>query len=135
MARTKVMSIPDFLRDGWREERTIDVVFAHMERHKVKYRVIGSTVVLFIGLSGVAFAADTSTAGIDKRANEIYHKILSVAKWVIVGKGAIDIIKHVSDGDLQAAKKGFLGYALVYGMLYALPWALDEIDHLFEKDV
>ncbi|MEF3311394.1 hypothetical protein PV433_21165 [Paenibacillus sp. GYB004] len=92
------------------------------------FKTAGITVVL-LAIPASAFAAST---GIDVGAEKIYKKLLNVGKWVIVAKGGIDTIKSVADGDLQAAKRNFLGYLVTYAILWALPWGMGEIDKLFE---
>jgi hypothetical protein len=124
------MSIPDFVRNGWREESTIRSFIVHLERHKIKYRIIGTVIILFLGFTDVSFASGT---GIDVGAEKIYKKLINVGKWVIIVKGGIDTIKSVADGDHPAAKKNFLGYVVTYAILWALPWALSEVDKLFEN--
>lgn len=129
MAVTQTMSIPDFLRGAEWEDTTIRSIIAHFEKHKIKYRIIGTVVVLFLGLSDVTFAAST---GIDAGANKIYRKLVNIGKWVIIIKGAIDTLKSVSDGDLPATKKNFLGYGVTYLILLGLPWMMSEIEKLFQ---
>lgn len=92
------------------------------------FKAGGVTFILFAGLPDISFAAGT---GIDVGADKIYKKLLNIAKWVIIFKGGIDTIKNVADGDLQAAKKNFLGYGVTYCILWGLPWMMKEIDKLF----
>jgi hypothetical protein len=93
-------------------------------------KAAGLTFVLLTALPDVSFAAGT---GIDVGAEKIYKKLLNVGKWVIIVKGGMDTIKSVADGDLPSAKKNFLGYVVTYAILWALPWALGEVDKLFEN--
>lgn len=99
------------------------------------YKVIlvgGLTLVmLHSGLGSSAFAS--GTIGIDKGAYEIYKKLLSVGKWIIIIKGGIDTINAMMAGDHGAAKKGFLTYLVVYLILNGLPWAMDQVDGLFNE--
>lgn len=127
----KTMSIPDFVRNGWQEERVIDTFLAHLNRHKIAYRIIGTTVILFIGLTDVTFAA--SGTGIDAGANQLYKRVINIGKWVIIVKGGIETIKNAADGDFQSVKKGFLGYGITYAVLWALPWMMHEIEKMFES--
>lgn len=124
----KSMSIPQFVRHGWQEESLIESLLDHLKRHKIKYQVIGTTVILF-GVADTAFAS----TGIDEGAKRIYSKVINVGKWIIIIKAAIDTFKSVSEGDLTAAKKNFLGYVLVFAMLWALPWALGEVEKVFAE--
>lgn len=124
----KTMSIPDFIRYGWQEESKVDVFFAHLKRHKIKYRIIGTAIILFLGVSSVAFAS----TGIDAGAEKIYRKLINIGKWVIICKGGIETIKSAADGDFEQVKRGFLGYGVTYAILWGLPWMMEEIEKLFE---
>jgi hypothetical protein len=95
-------------------------------------RSAGLSLVMLTGLEASAFAAGT---GIDAGANKLYIKLLGIAKWVIVFKGGLDTIKSVADGDMQSARKSFLGYLVTYGILWALPWGMNEVDKLFKGDL
>jgi hypothetical protein len=125
---TKTMSIPDFIRYGWQEESVTESLLAHLDRHKIKYRVIGTAIILFLGITDVSFAAGT---GIDVQAKKLYVRLVGVGKWIIIIKGGIDTIKAVVDGDFPATKTKFLGYVLTYAILWALPWAFEEVEKLF----
>lgn len=89
--------------------------------------VAGITMLLLIGLPGTSHAA----TGIDAVADKLYKKLLNVGKWIIVMKGGIDTIQSAIQGDVQSAKKNFLGYLLVYVVLWALPWGLKQVDVVF----
>lgn len=125
MAHT--MSIPDFVRYGWQEETFLKSLFSHLDRHKIKYRVVGTMIILFLGLSGAAHAS----TGIDVGAMKLYKRILSVGKWIIIIKGGIETIKSGVDGDTQGVRTKMLSYGLTYASLWALPWLFNEIDKLF----
>lgn len=90
-------------------------------------KVAGITLLLIIGLPGTSHAA----TGIDAVADKLYKKLLNVGKWIIIMKGGIDTIQSAIQGDVQSAKKNFLGYLLVYVVLWALPWGLKQVDVVF----
>ncbi|MEK3969424.1 hypothetical protein [Paenibacillus sp. FSL H7-0323] len=90
-------------------------------------KVAGITLLLLIGLPATSHAA----TGIDAVADKLYKKLLNVGKWIIVMKGGIDTIQSAIQGDVQSAKKNFLGYLLVYVVLWALPWGLKQVDVVF----
>jgi len=77
--------------------------------------------------------SSTAYAGIDEAGSRIYYKLVSVGKWVIIIKGGIDIIQSIMNGDSQGAKKCFVGYLFAYGVLWALPWCMDEIEVVFKE--
>lgn len=68
---------------------------------------------------------------IDTGAKKIYAKLLNVGKWVIIFKGAWDTINNTIKEDFDKAKRSFLQYLLIYLILLAFPWALDEVDSVF----
>lgn len=127
---TQSMSIPDFVRHGWQEESMIQSFIAHLERNKIKYRIVGTAIILFLGVTGVSYA---SGAGIDAGANKLYKRIIGVGKWIIIIKGGIDTIKSAVDGDFANSKTKILGYVLTYAILWALPWAFGEVEKLFTE--
>ncbi|KGE16245.1 hypothetical protein [Paenibacillus wynnii] len=98
-------------------------------RRETVIKVAGITLLLLIGLPGTSHAA--TATGIDIVADKLYKKLLNVGKWVIIIKGGIDTIQNAVQGDLQASKKNFLGYLLVYIVLWALPWGLKQVDIMF----
>jgi hypothetical protein len=91
---------------------------------------VGFSMVLLTGFESSAFAAGNT--GIDAGANQLYKKLLNIAKWVIVFKGGMDTVKDVTDGDLHAARKHFLGYLVTYAILWVLPWGMNEVDRMFK---
>ncbi|TVY07194.1 hypothetical protein [Paenibacillus cremeus] len=105
-----------------------DIVRTLTEKGTV-IKVAGLGAILFVGVSGTSFA----NAGIDVKADQVYKKLLTIAKWVIVFKGGIETIKSVADGDHGAVKKNFLGYGVTYAILWGLPWMMKEIDKLFSE--
>jgi hypothetical protein len=104
--------------------------FRNLMKRGTLIKVAGITFVLIAGFPDVSFASGT---GIDVGANRIYKKLVNVGKWVIIVRGGIDTIKSVSEGDLQAARKSFLGYLITYATLWALPWGMNEVESLFSE--
>lgn len=94
---------------------------------QVLIKVTVLSIALIMGMPDMTYAS----TGIDIAADKIYKKLLNVGKWVIVVKGAIDTIQNAISGDLQAAKKNFLAYLMVYVILWALPWGLKQVDTMF----
>lgn len=135
--KTEKMSVKEFMR-GKDEVETKSKVAAHFAKYGIVYKVVGATVVIFVAGGGMdyAFAAEavqTAASGIEIGAEKLYMKLLSLGKWVIIFKGGFDTIKHMAAGDLPEAKKGFVGYLLIYLLLFGLPWAMDEIDAIFKE--
>lgn len=94
-----------------------------------KVVVIGTyTAIVFVGGFDIANASD----GIDPAARQLYTKLLSIGKWIVIVKGAITTVNNVIQEDIGSAKKNFLGYLVVYLILKGLPWGMDQVDHLFE---
>lgn len=127
-----VGSIGDFMKNELKavmpeESAKMKVIRFLDENQSIIYGGVGLSLVLVFGIDGTVFAS----TGIDKAANGIYDKLLNVGKWVIVIKGGIETIKSVSSSDLQGAQKNFLQYLLIYGLLWALPWAMTEVEKMF----
>jgi hypothetical protein len=87
-----------------------------------------AVVILF---AGAGFETAFASGGLDEHAAKIYDKLLGVGKWVIVGKGGIETIKAVASSDLPAAQRNFLQYLLIYALLWALPWGMNEVENMF----
>src|SRR5690606_1789570 len=108
----------EFLHNGWVKPTVNQKFINHLEKHKIKYQIVGTTMIIFLCTTGIASA----NTGIDAGAERVYKKLLNVGKWVIIVKGAIDTIKAVADGDMLSARKNALGYGVTYMILHALPW-------------
>lgn len=128
----QVMTISAFLNRDYELETNIRRIAQHLKKHRIKYQIIGLTLIIFAtgGLDGSVFAA---SSGIDAGASKIYHKLLSIGKWVIVVKGAFDTLQNTLQGDFASARKAFLQYLMVYVLLLAFPFAMDEVDKLFAE--
>ena len=79
----------------------------------------------------VSYAINTDR--IDVAGRNIYYFIVALGKWVIIVKGAIDVITAVVNGDFQNAKKMFIGYVFAFGILFMMPWMFDEIETIFKE--
>ena len=97
-------------------------------RKRLVYKTAGLT---FIFLLAGSLNHAMASSGIDAGASNIYYRVVTIGKWVIIIKGALDTISNATQGDLQSAKKNFLGYMMVYAILLALPWGMDQVDELF----
>lgn len=130
MGKVQSLTIREFMSGDYQYgDSFIRKMVDHLERNKVKYKIVGMTIIVFLTATDIALASGT---GIDVGARKIYTKMLGVAKWVIIIKGGWDTINNTVKGDLDTAKKSFLSYLLVYVVLLALPWALGEVDTVFE---
>jgi hypothetical protein len=144
----QTMTIPQFLNGSYRREpQIITNLISHLKRHRIKYRVIGTTVFVFLAGITVGFliepihafaASDAVTAmaqptqmSIDEGGRKMYYKLLSAAKWVVIFRGAWESVSAAVKGDNEHAKKSFLSYAMVYLILLAFPWMMDQIDGIF----
>lgn len=122
------MSINEFMSRDFKKEREIK----NKKIGKIALRVVISGSIIYLTGFDVASAAD---GAIEKAGDSIYEKLLSVGKWVIIIKGGIDTVNNASQGDFPAAKKSFLSYLITYIVLNALPWAMDQVDLMFEGDI
>lgn len=120
----KSMTISEFMNYDRKQERK-----DKMKKIVKKSGFIVMTGGLMIVSSDIVNASD----GIDKSASKIYDKLLDVGKWIIIIKGGIDTINFTIQGDFDHAKKCFLSYLVVYMVLQGLPWAMNEVDMVFEE--
>jgi hypothetical protein len=132
--KTEVMSVSEFL-NGRETEPFSTKVERHFKKYGTIYKVAGVTVILLI--SAVPIGGGTVTAfassGIDTEARKLYIELVKIGKWVIIFKGAIDIIKSLGDGDNAAAKKTFITSLLTFLILLGLPYGMDKINEIFDN--
>jgi hypothetical protein len=121
------MSISTFLRRE--EEPFSSKVERHFRKYGTVYKVAGVTVILLVGFDASVFAS----SGIDTEARKLYIELVKIGKWVIIFKGAIDIIKSLGDGDNAAAKKTFITSLLTFLILLGLPYGMDKINEIFDN--
>lgn len=122
--KTQVMSIKNFM--NYEKEPFSVKVERHFKKYGKVYKVAGLTIIL-VSVSSSAFAAGI---GIEPAAKQLYRQLVGLGKWVIIFKGGFDIIKGMSNGDLEGAKKCFFAYLVTYLFLYALPYGMDQVDKL-----
>ncbi|MEK4355226.1 hypothetical protein MKX41_31025 [Paenibacillus sp. FSL R5-0475] len=136
MAKVKTVNWCDFFIEHKRLEEPVitinldgicEKITKSVMKKETLIKVAGITLLLLIGLPDTSHAA----TGIDAVADKLYKKLLNVGKWIIIMKGGIDTIQSAIQGDVQSAKKNFLGYLLVYVVLWALPWGLKQVDVVF----
>lgn len=126
----KSMSIKEFLQG----EKTSDFrtkLNQHMKKYGFVYKIVGSTIIIFVAGGGFDYAA--AATGIDSAARGLYKELIGIGKWVIVFKGGIDIIKSFGEGDFPAVKKQFFSYLMIYLLLLGLPYGLDKVDEVFQN--
>jgi hypothetical protein len=125
------MSISEFMNGKKKAEpEPFRVKFErHLTKYGMAYKIAGATAVILVAGGGFDYAF--ASTGIEAGAQQLYSKLLSLGKWIIIFKGGFDIIKRMTDGDFDGAKKGFLSYLIVYIFLLGLPWAMDQVDSLF----
>jgi hypothetical protein len=130
--KTQSMSIKEFMHPELQvSESKMKKLECHLEKYGMVYKVAGLTVIFVTSAFGVNAFAATGIDGFDFGAEKLYKQLLRVGKWIIIFKGGFDILKHMSNGDMDQAKKSFLGYAVTYSFLWALPYIMDSIDGLF----
>jgi hypothetical protein len=122
-----VGSISEFLRRQEAEPFSVKVE-RHIKKYGVVYKAAGISIIL-LASGGTALAS----SGIEAGAAQLYSKLLSIGKWIIIFKGGFDIIKNMASGDFDSAKKGFISYLVVYVFLFGLPWAMNEVDSIFRE--
>jgi hypothetical protein len=125
--KTEVMSVSQFLNR--KEEPFSAKVERHFRKYGTIYKVAGITVILIAGFDASVFAS----SGIDVEARKLYLELVKIGKWVIIFKGAIDIIKSLGEGDNAAAKKTFITSLLTFLILLGLPYGMDKIGEIFDS--
>jgi hypothetical protein len=129
--KKEVLSISEFLH---REKEPFqDKVERHFKKYGFVYRIVGTTIFVFAVSGGfdIAFAADGL---IDKEGRTLYKElIIGMGRWLILGRGAWEIISAVLKQDFEGAKKNVIGYSIAYACLLALPHLFDKIDGLFDR--
>ena len=93
--------------------------------------------VCVLGLAGLCYFTignmEVFANDLDAKAEELYNgKFLTLAKWVIIGKGGWDTLNKVIKEDFDGAKKSFIQYLVVYATLAALPFALNQVDEIMK---
>jgi hypothetical protein len=131
-----VGSVSEFLRGNYAEQEPFSVkAERHFKKYGTAYRIAGVTAIILmsaIPLGGGSVTAFASS-GIDIEARKLYTEIVKVGKWIIIFKGAIDIIKALGDGDNISAKKTFISSLLTFLILLGLPYGMDKVSEIFDK--
>jgi hypothetical protein len=129
-----VGSVSEFLRKQEAESFSAKVE-RHFKKYGTAYRIAGVTAVLLISVIPLGGGSVTAFAssGIDIEARKLYRELVNVGKWIIIFKGAIDILRALGDGDTGAAKKTFISSVLTFLILLGLPFGLDKVTAIFEK--
>jgi hypothetical protein len=128
--KTEVIKFSDFTDGTWNRQQ-IQLEKIKQDRfRKIEMTVrVGLMVVTLVAIPVDVFAA----SGVDVAGKRLYKRLLNIGKWVIVIKGGIDLIQSMFNGDMQKAKSTFMTYLLIFAALLGLPFALDEIENLFNE--
>jgi hypothetical protein len=100
----------------------------HFKKYGFVYKAAGISIIL-LASGGTALAA----SAIEPEARKLYRELVNVGKWIIIFKGAIDILRALGDGDTGSAKKTFISSVLTFLILLGLPFGLDKVTAIFEK--
>lgn len=132
MVRMETIPFRDFMSGDYKKGKGIgQKIFDHVKRNKRTYVASGLTVVFLTSGADVSFAS----AGFNSEVSTLYWQLVSVGRWVIIFKGAIEIIQNIANGDFESVKKKFVTYLVVYIALLALPWAMYKVDQVFPKTI
>jgi hypothetical protein len=122
-----VGSVSEFLHR--KEEAPFSTkVELHFKKYGFVYKAAGVTMILLAGGSSVLAAS-----AIEPEARKLYRELVNVGKWIIIFKGAFDILRALGDGDTGAAKKTFISSLLTFLILLGLPFGLDKVTAIFDK--
>lgn len=117
-------------KKGWEfsSNKSLKNIGLHLKKNKKFYCRFTLLIALYLfSGSSMAFAS-----GFDTGVSKIYWRIVGIGKWIILVKGAMDTIGSVGNGDFQTAKKNFLSYLLIYGILHALPTGFEWVEQAFK---
>lgn len=123
--KTQVMSIKDFM--NYEKEPFLLKVERHLKKYGKVYKVAGLAAIILITPHGAVFAS----GGIDVEAGKLYKQLVSVGRWIIVFKAAIEMLKSLSNGDIESGKRIFFTHLMVYLLLLGLPYGLEKVDQVF----
>lgn len=99
---------------------------------KILIKVVIAGAISYFTFDSTAFAA----GGLDARAEKFYFDtFIGIAKWIVIIKGAWDIVGRSMKEDFEGAKRGLLQYVLIFGVLMGLPWAMNEIESIFREEL
>lgn len=101
---------------------------SHFRKNKAFYIQVGITATVMFLSPSVALASSLDDGGMN-----IYWKLVSIGKYVILGKGVVECIQSALNGDYDKAKHGFIGYLMCFGLMLALPSAMNQIEGLFKQ--
>lgn len=138
MQRIEHINFREFLSGEYNDKQLKIKRVKEIKRKRI-YQIVfvsGASIILIsTGMNlltpDAVFAATDAFDGINDKANFLYKKLLLVGKWIIIIKGGINTVNHMIQEDFGAAKRGFLTYLVVYLILHSLPWAMGEVDSLF----
>ena len=68
---------------------------------------------------------------LDSAGYKILHIVRKVGYWIIVIQATKDVIKSAMRGATSDIGGIVLKYVLMYGALYAVPWALKLVEGVF----
>jgi hypothetical protein len=128
--KTTSIKFNDFMSGNYKVKRISEI-----QKGKVFKVVLITGIVCIVLVTGdITLAASVDVGdNIDIGAKSLYKILLRVGKWIIIAKGAVETLSKLLEGDHPGAKKGFLTYLVVYVILHGLPFALDQVDGIFEK--
>lgn len=103
-----------------------------------KYTIIAVTVfaTVLIFQDGTNFAlaiSGSNSSGIEVGGRELYSRLVSVGKWIIMAKGGFETLKHVTNSDYEGAKKVGISHLVIFALLIGMPYAFDMIEELFSS--
>ena len=115
---------------GKRFTKYAKTALVHIKKNKTIYIQLGRYVIY--GSLMLATPSFVALASIDTSGYAIYRKVAQIGKWIIIIKGVFDILQSVLNGDTMGAKRMFFLYVLAYAVILALPWALEEVESVFD---
>ncbi|QCR33108.1 hypothetical protein [Lysinibacillus sp. SGAir0095] len=113
-------------------KKELETVIKKSDLSKKLIKIVIAGTIFYFTMDSSVFAA----GGLDARAEKFYFDtFIGIAKWIVIIKGAWDIVGRSMKEDFEGAKRGLLQYVLIFGVLMGLPWAMNEIESIFREEL
>lgn len=113
---------------------------AKKELYKIvdkKKRIVLATCIITIALNNINYIYASNLdiekfkAGLDEKGNQLLSLIQAVGYWVAIVAAGIDVVKSIKKQDIAGIISIVMKYAVMFGLLHALPWFFELIKELF----
>lgn len=102
-----------------------------MKKENIKENIKLAIIVSTLALSYSSICHATGLDNLDSAGYKILHIVRKVGYWIIVIQATKEVIKSAMRGATSDIGGIVLKYVLMYGALYAVPWALKLVEGVF----